>query len=313
MWNAQWSRLILVAGLGLLVAPAAPTGEQGGSYLYTVLPDVPSAKATNARHMNAHGELVGSYLDAANRWHGYVSWGDRFETIDVAGATMTHAWGINERGDIVGDYVVAGKIHGFLLSDGEYATIDVPEANQTRPWDINAHGEVGGEYQATVGGAWVGFTWRDEQFTSIDVPDAIMSAVYSISERGDVIGHYTMPGTKMLGFRMSEGVFTYFDYPFTYFSEYPDGFTGKPAAYGMSCAQGIGETGEVVGHYKDLSNGIVYGYVWRAGEFTTLQVPGARETYATSITASGVISGYHIDLSGATHAFIAESLNPAGR
>jgi hypothetical protein len=44
---------------------------------------------------------------------------DTFTTIDFPGATSTIACGINPRGDIVGDYVSAGRGHGFLLSRRE--------------------------------------------------------------------------------------------------------------------------------------------------------------------------------------------------
>jgi hypothetical protein len=49
---------------------------------------------------------------------------DGFTVIDLPGSTFTEARGINDRGEIVGDYD-AGR-HGFLLSDGTFTTIDSP-------------------------------------------------------------------------------------------------------------------------------------------------------------------------------------------
>jgi hypothetical protein len=41
---------------------------------------------------------------------------DGFTTIDFPGATFNSAIEINSRGDIVGQYTIAGVTHGFLLS-----------------------------------------------------------------------------------------------------------------------------------------------------------------------------------------------------
>src|SRR5882724_9539698 len=73
--------------------------------------------------------------------------GPTFTTIDFPGATQTLAWGINTRGDIVGNYVNADKSdHGFMLSGGQYTTIDFPGATSTEAYTISARGDVGGVY-----------------------------------------------------------------------------------------------------------------------------------------------------------------------
>jgi probable HAF family extracellular repeat protein len=39
---------------------------------------------------------------------------------------MTRALGVNDSGQIVGDYLDAGgKTHGYLLNEGSYTTLDV--------------------------------------------------------------------------------------------------------------------------------------------------------------------------------------------
>src|SRR5437879_3297950 len=50
-----------------------------------------------------------------------------YTTLDVPGATLTSAFGINPSGEIVGAYRDAAfKGHGFLLDKGSYTTLDVP-------------------------------------------------------------------------------------------------------------------------------------------------------------------------------------------
>src|SRR5947207_2140486 len=73
--------------------------------------------------------------------------GPTFTTIEFPGATLTNAFGINTRGDIVGNYVNADKSdHGFLLGGGQYSAIDVPDATSTEAFTITARGDVGGVY-----------------------------------------------------------------------------------------------------------------------------------------------------------------------
>src|SRR5688572_15011385 len=67
-----------------------------------------------------------------------------FTPIDVPGATLTDANGINDAGQVVGSYTAGGITHGFLLSGGIFTPIDVPDATATTAWDINDSGHITG-------------------------------------------------------------------------------------------------------------------------------------------------------------------------
>src|SRR5690242_7070432 len=69
-----------------------------------------------------------------------------FTIIDVPGASVTVAGGINPRGDIVGRYITAGVQHGFLLSSGTFNTIDPPGSVATEATMINSEGDIVGVY-----------------------------------------------------------------------------------------------------------------------------------------------------------------------
>ena len=57
----------------------------------------------------------------------------RFTRIDVPGATLTVAHGVNDRGQVVGVYLDAGgRGHGFLWEKGRFTTIDVPGRRRER-------------------------------------------------------------------------------------------------------------------------------------------------------------------------------------
>jgi probable HAF family extracellular repeat protein len=60
---------------------------------------------------------VGTYADANFEEHGFLLSRGTFTTIDVPNGNFTNAFGINERGQIVGRYVDAsGNVHGFLAT-----------------------------------------------------------------------------------------------------------------------------------------------------------------------------------------------------
>src|SRR5713101_8017785 len=81
--------------------------------------------------------------------------GPTFTPIDFPGAASTQAWGINNRGDIVGTYTLADKsTHGFLLaSDGNFTSIDFAGAAYTLANAIGPSGDIVGEYAMTVDGS----------------------------------------------------------------------------------------------------------------------------------------------------------------
>jgi len=80
--------------------------------------------------------------------HGFLLSGGVYTTIDVPGSTGTIAYGINNSGEIVGEYFVGGGVtpHGFLYSEGIFTPLDVPGAISTYASGINDAGEIVGSY-----------------------------------------------------------------------------------------------------------------------------------------------------------------------
>src|SRR5438046_2480646 len=60
----------------------------------------PGTAGTIVVGTNPRGDLVGSYLDAGNRIHGFLRHDGSFTRIDVTGATLTTCRGINSKGEI---------------------------------------------------------------------------------------------------------------------------------------------------------------------------------------------------------------------
>ena len=126
---------------------------------FTVIDASDAILGTGALGINNRGQIVSSYADTNRTIHGFLLDNGVFTTIDHPDAAVpgrapgfrsgaalgTGAIGINNRGQIVGQYGAAdGRIHGFLLDDGEFTTIDAPGAINTNASDINDRGEIVG-------------------------------------------------------------------------------------------------------------------------------------------------------------------------
>jgi uncharacterized membrane protein len=135
---------------------------------------------------------------------------ETFTTIDVPGASDTFGQGINDRGDIVGEYDSNGMSHGFLLSGGTFTTIDFPGATSGRARGINRHGDIVGLY--VIDGMTHGYLLSRGEYFSIDVPGASFTGPRDINRRGDIVGRYDSGGMTH-GFLLSNGNFSTIDFP----------------------------------------------------------------------------------------------------
>jgi hypothetical protein len=76
-----------------------------------------------------------------------------FSNVDFPGATRTQAYGVNDTGDIVGDYFDAANVEqGFVSTGGTFTAIDFPGAASTVCAGINAAGDIVGGFSDTTGG-----------------------------------------------------------------------------------------------------------------------------------------------------------------
>jgi probable HAF family extracellular repeat protein len=91
----------------------------------------PSATSTGAAGINAAGDIVGAWSDAAGS-HGFLLQAGVFTPIDFPLATRTTAFGISDTGEIAGFYDdAAGNTHGFIYASGAFSTVDVAGARGT--------------------------------------------------------------------------------------------------------------------------------------------------------------------------------------
>lgn len=99
-------------------------GFLDSSGTYTTLSDplaatLPSGQGgTVALGINNKGQIVGYYVDGNGADHGFLHSGGTYTTIDDPLGSSTELFGINDSGEIVGAYLVAGTgvWHGFLAT-----------------------------------------------------------------------------------------------------------------------------------------------------------------------------------------------------
>jgi uncharacterized membrane protein len=212
--------------------------------------------------LNDRGQIVGAYVDADGRGHGFLRdkrFGVRdngvFTTIDHPDAgsepgTGSLAFGINNRGRIVGAYLDAGgTAHGFVRDksrgarqdEGVFTTIDFPGAPGTLVLAINNRDQIVG---ASIDSENTkhGFLLHQGKFTAIDHPDATSevrgggTVLYGLNDRGRIVGQYS--DSRCHGFLLDGDTFTTIDDPDALFA------TG---------AADINDGGQIVGFYDGMT------------------------------------------------------------
>jgi probable HAF family extracellular repeat protein len=180
--------------------------ESNGSF--TTL-DPPGSIQTAGGFINLQGQVVGTYKDANKRRHGFIWSNGTFTTFSVPGdgpGFGTRAFGINDFGEVVGDYGT-GQVpfHGFLRSStGDFTTFDVPGVVQTTGEGINNAGTIVGFYIVEVQGPPHGFVLKNGVFMTVDVPDkkgnTQPTQIFSINANEEIVGTYFASDGMQHGF-----------------------------------------------------------------------------------------------------------------
>jgi probable HAF family extracellular repeat protein len=270
--------------------------------------DFPQSPNTAASGINNKLEMVGAYgptvplFEGGNGFllqvgekKGVIS--ESYQTVNVPGGTGQFANGINDAGQIVGEYTDAsGVFRSYLWNKGTFTPVGYPGAFGTNASAINRS-------EVIVGGWWLsdlfthGFELSGGVYTSFDFPGASQTFAYGISNSGDIVGYYDDAEDVTHGFVLSGGTYTSIDPP------------GSVETY----AVGINDAGDIVGAYCTTAQctqdqNTIQGFLLSKGIYTTISVPGSTSTIIEGINDSGVIAGSYGNCdtgAGLAHAFIA--------
>jgi uncharacterized membrane protein len=249
-----------------------------------------------------------------------------FTWINYPGAIETRAQGINDVGDIVGEFQDDLGYHAFILSGGVYTPFDHPDAvtegdRGTRAYDINSVGQIVGSYDVAGrrkaylrdGSGYVDLSpWAaslDTRATEINDSADIVGSVLNLSHRwrgflfdgtsyatfSDPTAVDTLPvGMNNDGVIVGAG-WESSGYPHAFLRDANRVFTTFRVEGWHSEATGINDSGQIVGNYgPDYDE--CYGYVLSGGIGSTpdrIHVPGATMTEAIDINNVGRVVGFY--------------------
>jgi hypothetical protein len=239
------------------------------------------ASATSAQGINPAGDIVGAYVDAAGRQHGFLLSHGQFTTIDVpedlpSVAGTTTAAAINPSGDIVGNYKAPVNT-AVAFGSPDYCTPAHP-ATCTK-----------------------GFLYSRGKFSRVLFP--LPSGGYHpgavprrITPDGNIYGclHDDDLGMSMFGAVWTRlGDFNLTAGGGELASSEPLAATGVP----MSMNNGATPDGHtVVGHWTDMMTpGHTHGFIVQNGDFHVYDVPGSAATVIWDINPAGAFVGFYRD------------------
>lgn len=254
--------------------------------------DVPNAVFTSAMGIGAGGAIVGVYVDAGQRAHGYLLSDGVFTTIDYPGAAGTEARGIGPGGEIVGDYWMAGEqavnVHGFLrTTDGQFLPVNYPGHINTIAQRLLPDGTIlGCRHDNDMMGSMKGVVISAGGSEEIPQFASMINGATPNGKR--LVGLYTnMAANRREGFLIDDGVFTPLLVP----------------GSSLTAAWDMNPVGEIVGVYRNSTG--AHGFLLRGRDYTTLDFPGASATTVFGINARGDVVGSYV-AAGRTHGFVGQ-------
>ncbi|HEV2175896.1 MAG TPA: hypothetical protein VGW33_01625 [Terriglobia bacterium] len=307
----------------LPLAFAVATAAQGQSVKITQLA-ISGASATFGSGVNSKSQVAG-YSVAGSVTKGF-EWlgGTHYTTIVFSGSNnFTRALGINDSGEIVGDFLSStdGFTHGFTDVNGTLTQYDVPGGLgkfSTSLYDIDNNGDLAGSANGQ------GFVSIGGVVTMFNGSGTDLTTTFAINDSHVAVGQYLDSSGNSHGFMWSNGTITEITFPgaaqtscqgindlgeITGF--YIDstgaqhGFTdinGVFTASDLPFIGGVNKTGVYVGNYAGPPAG-TYGFLASAQSFkpSTVKVSGAKGTSIFDINDSNVMVGYYITSAGVSH------------
>ncbi len=210
----------------------------------------------------------------------------QFTSIEV-GSYYTEVTGINDRGQIVGNYQPSSNydVQGFLLDRGTFTPIGFCVS------DINNSGQIVGSSTPHFDQAVPnkGFLLDKGVLTIIEYPGSFHSFATGINNQGQIVGFYRETAWDFFahGFLFDHGVYTSFDFP--------DGFSTFPSD--------INDKGEIVGHWWKVEQHLISqlrgfhgynsgGFILENGVYIDYDVPGYEfGSLLSGVNSKGAVTG----------------------
>ena len=276
-----------------------PNGE------FVTLPGSPHLEYFFVHGINDAGLLVFRYKAVGDAPLTAVGTFAKQTELQFPGSVSTEGWNVNQDGSIVGNYVSAdGRRHGFIARpatdtpppvDPEpveppadaaytYETIDVPGVDFLAVTASSDFGDYAGYTLDPESGKEVAFTLIDGVFRTYDFPGSQNTHFYALGNDGRAAGHYQDNNGLYHGVVLEDGKLRQYDF----------GDAIQTFIYGISDT-----TGALTGNWIDAS-GVHRGF----SGAEIIEFPGASETHAHFVNASGGMVGSYVDAEGIYHPYV---------
>jgi probable HAF family extracellular repeat protein len=229
-----------------------------------------------------------------------------YSTLSYPGGNGTFGFGINNSGQIVGQYGDAsGNLNAFVYtSANNYATINPPQSAPANPYfaegnTINNKGQVLIS-ALNASGDYDNFLYSNGQYTLLTAISSLGNPVFAngINDAGTIVGYANDSNQVSHGFILKNGQVTSLNDPNAGTTTNFEGVAGTQL-------NDINNNGAISGFYVD-ANGNTNGFVYQNGVFTTVDDPlGTNGTYICGINDLGQVVGFYVDSSFNFQAFVA--------
>jgi probable HAF family extracellular repeat protein len=218
--------------------------------------------------------------------------------LTIPGAAQTSANGINDSGQIVGQFIDAnGVAHGFACDGNSFCQLDYPGSAGTSLLGINNLGQIVGMF--TTLAATYGFLYDRGTFSPpLTYPNAgNLTVANGINDRGEIVGVFQDAAPGGHSFYYKAGNYYALDYP----------------GARETAAEDINDNGQIVGDFPDGRGTHGFVFLENAGIFSPpLDYPNTTVTGLHTINNGGQIVGTFNDARGNQQPFlcVAGQLNP---
>ncbi len=212
-----------IVGGGFDSGPGFVGTQKGGFKTFDYQPGPPPAPCSGcnwdvATGVNNNGQIVGysGVADyAINNPDTWLSTNGAFSNIVAPDSQSTFAYGINDNGQVVGQYAdntSNSGLHGFLYSGGAFTTMDEPGAAVTNLLGINDSGQIVGSSNLGSFLYTPGANGKPATFTLITTPTGGSTFVKAINNNGQMTGYFYSQ-SNVYGFIYDGKNFTQFALP----------------------------------------------------------------------------------------------------
>lgn len=291
-------RMAAVAGLAMLLLTTsttadAATGPKPGAPASTTYHQKLLNFPAGMNDLNDAAVVVGESDGHAVSWNAVTR---RKVDLGTLGGPTSVAYGINNRGQVVGTSDIGSVRHAFLWNPRDRRMTDLGTlgGSYSTAYAVNDRGVVVGEAD-TADGSPHAFSWdpRTGSMTDLGTLGGRSSTATAVNDSGQIVGNAETGEHLTHAFRWDARTRQMQD-------------LGLLPSSVVSFATGINERGEIVGYTNDVGDFTDRAFRWDPRTRQMRTIPGLPDVYshATDINDLGRITGYWDDQSGRTTAFV---------